>query len=270
MSLPLGLAVALLKDPEGKIDIDLPVRGNVDDPEFRYGGVILKALANLIVKIVASPFALLGNLLGVEASELEYINFLQGRADLTPPEMERAAKLAEALALRPELVMEVSGVVDRKEDGVALQGAKLQRLVEERIAAMKPSEESMYAEQQTKVLEALFIEQGEKDVQRSALQELQQRHTTVPDTYEGAKAEPQFDALAYTSEIRRQLTDLQPITDTELAALANERAANTRAAILEADPALDARIITGKAQAVESKPDEPVRMKVTLTAGVNE
>jgi hypothetical protein len=270
MSLPLGLAVALLKDPDGKIDIDLPVRGNVDDPEFRYGSVILKALANLIVKIVGSPFALLGNLLGVEASELEYINFLQGRADLTPPEMERAAKLAEALALRPELVLEVSGVVDRKVDGAALQSAKLQLLVEERIAAMKPTEESMYAEQQTKVLEALFIEQGEVAIQRAALEQLKPRYTTLPAAAEGAKAEPQFDALAYTSEIRRQLTELQPITDTELAALANERAANTRAAILQADPAQDARIITGKAQAVESKPDESIRMKVTLTAGANE
>jgi hypothetical protein len=133
MSLPLGLAVALLKDPEGKIDIDLPVRCNVDYPEFRYGGVILKALANLIVKIVASPFALLGNLLGVEASELEYINFLQGRADLTPPEMERAAKIAEALTLRPQLVLEVSGVVDREADGLALQTAKLQQIVDARI-----------------------------------------------------------------------------------------------------------------------------------------
>jgi hypothetical protein len=270
MSLPLGLAVALLKDPEGKIDIDLPVRGNVDDPEFRYGGVILKALANLIIKIVASPFALLGNLIGVEPSELEYINFLQGRADLTPPEMERAAKLAEALALRPALVLEVSGVVDRKVDGAALQAAKLQLLVEERIAAMKPTEESMYAEQQTKVLETLFIEQGEKDVQRSALQALKQRFTSVPATDEADDAKPPFDALAYTSEIRRQLTELQPITDTELAALANERAANTRAAILQADPALDARIIPGKAQAVESKPDESIRMKVTLTARANE
>ncbi len=270
MSLPLGLAVALLKDPEGKIDLDLPVRGNVDDPEFRYGGVILKALANLIIKIVASPFALLGNLLGVEASELEYINFLQGRSDLTPPEMERAAKLAEALALRPVLVLEISGVVDRNADGLALQTAKLQQIVDERIGALDSTEQSMYAAQQTKVLETLFIEQGEEDLQRSALQELKLRFTSVPATDGADDAKPQFDALAYTSEIRRQLVELQAITDAELAALANERAANTRAAILQADVALDPRIVFGKAQAVESKPDEPVRMKVTLTAGSNE
>ncbi len=78
-----------------------------------------------------------------------------------------------------------------------------------------------------------------------------------------ADAKPHFDALAYSNEIRRQLIELQTITDTE-------RAANTRAAVLQADVALDSRIVLGKAQAVESKPDEPVRMKVTLTVGANE
>ena len=81
--------MALLKDSSGTIDIDLPVRGDLDDPEFGYGRVIGKALATLVVKIVASPFSLLGKLVGVEADELEYISFPAGRADLTPPELER-------------------------------------------------------------------------------------------------------------------------------------------------------------------------------------
>ena len=80
-SLPLGLAVALLKNPDGTIDIDLPVRGNVDDPEFRYGSVVGKALVNLVVKIVASPFALLGKLVGAEADELEFIALRTLRLD---------------------------------------------------------------------------------------------------------------------------------------------------------------------------------------------
>jgi hypothetical protein len=125
MSLPLGLAIALLKDSEGKIDIDLPARGDLNEPEFRYGGVAMKALGTLIIKIVASPFALLGKLIGVEADELKYINFLDGRSDLTPPELERAAKLAEALALRPALILDISGVADAEADGLALRTARL-------------------------------------------------------------------------------------------------------------------------------------------------
>ncbi|MEQ9562990.1 MAG: DUF748 domain-containing protein, partial [Woeseiaceae bacterium] len=203
MSLPLGLAVALLKDAEGKIDVDLPVRGNVDDPEFRYGGVVLKALANLIVKIVASPFALLGKLVGVEANELEYINFLRGRADLTPPEQERIVKLAEALSLRPELVLEVSGVVDREADGIALRTAKLQQIVDARLGELPQDDATMYAEQQRKILESLFIEQGVPAEQEVALEELESRYTSAVTNEESGKAETMFDALAYSNEIRR-------------------------------------------------------------------
>lgn len=267
MSLPLGLAVALLKDGEGKIDIDLPIRGNVDDPEFKYGGVIMKALANLVVKIVASPFALLGKLVGVEANELEYINFIQGRADLTPPEQERIVKLAEALALRPELELEVSGVVDRKADGLALRAAKLQQIVDSRMAEKAADDPSMYAEQQRKVLEALFLEQGDAAERKPALQALVARFTRSVTNEETGKEQAQFDALAYSKELRRQLVELQAMSDAELAALANERSSNTRAALLQINPELDSRIVIGKAQAVEAKGDEPVRMKVTLAAG---
>jgi hypothetical protein len=266
MSLPLGLAVALLKDAEGKIDVDLPVRGNVDDPEFKYGGVVLKALANLIVKIVASPFALLGKLVGVEANELEYINFIRGRADLTPPEQERIVKLAEALSLRPELVLEVSGVVDREADGIALRTAKLQQIVDARLGELAQDDDAMYAEQQRKILESLFIEHGVAAEQEIALEELESRFTSVVTNEETGTTETQFDALAYSNEIRRQLIELQPMTDSELAALANERSSNVRTALLAIDSLLESRIALGKAQAVEVKGDEPVKMKVTLAA----
>ena len=267
MSLPLGLAVALLKNAEGKIDIDLPVRGNVDDPEFKYGRVVFKALTNLILKIVASPFALLGNLVGVEASELEYISFIRGRADLTPPELERIAKLAEALSLRPELVLEFSGVVDRQADSIALRTAKFQQIIDSRLAETMQDDESMYAEQQKKILEILFLEQGAMPERRLALKDLVTRFTTSEKSQDSEAMETQFDSLAYTNEIRRQLVELQPMTDIELATLANARAENTRLAIVLIDATLDSRILLGKAQAVETEIDHPVRMKITLAAG---
>jgi hypothetical protein len=226
----------------------------------------LKALANLIVKIVASPFALLGKLVGVEANELEYINFIRGRADLTPPEQERIVKLAEALSLRPELVLEVSGVVDRDADGIALRTAKLQQIVDARLGELAQDDDAMYAEQQRKILESLFIEQGVAAVQEVALEELENRFTSAVTNEETGTTETQFDALAYSNEIRRQLIELQPMTDSELAALANERSSNVRTALLAIDPLLESRIALGKAQAVEAKGDEPVKMKVTLTA----
>ena len=272
MSLPLGLAVALLKDPEGKIDIDLPVRGNVDDPEFRYGGLIWKALTNLVIKIVASPFALLANLVGPESSELEYIAFVEGRADLTPPEQEKIAKLAEALAMRPALALEVSGVVDRERDGLAIQKTKLDRLVEERIAALATDgdDQAMFAEQQQAVLEELFTEQSQTGDPELALEELKAAHTTMSQPTDDEEPQEQFDALAYGNELRRRLIELQPLTDAELDALALERSNNTQAAVIAVNPELQNRTSIGETQDVNSDEGEGIRMKVTLTAGSGE
>jgi hypothetical protein len=268
MSLPLGLAVALLKDADGKIDIDLPVRGNVDDPEFRYGGVVLKALGTLIVKIVASPFALLGNLLGVEASELEFITFPPGRADLTPPELERAGKLAEALALRPELVLELRGAISRDVDGHALKAARLDAVVEARLSEAATDDASLFAQQQMSVLETLLSESVADDAAAAAaLEELRLQFTTTTADAEAEATAAQFDELAYTSELRRQLVELETVDETELAALANGRASQSRAGILLVDPGLDGRVIVGGPQAVEADADEGVRMKVTLRTG---
>ena len=266
MSLPLGLAVALLKDSEGKIDIDLPVGGDLDDPEFSYGGVIWQALGNLIVKIVASPFTLLGKLIGVEASELEYIQFIDGRSDLTPPELERAAKLAEALALRPELVLEISGVVDAAADGLALRTEQLDAVVEAQIAALEASagNEDMYAEHRKAVLESLYSDHSLADDGSLLLQELRARFTTQTAAEEGKAPTAEFDELAYTNELRRQLIDLQPLPATGLSNLALARAENTRSAILENDASLAERIDLTETTTIEKKSDEPIKMKVTL------
>ena len=269
MSLPLGLAVALLKDIDGKIDIDLPVRGDLEDPEFSYGGVVLKALGNLIIKIVASPFTLLGKLIGVEASELEYISFIEGRADLTPPELERAAQIAEALALRPELVLEISGVSDAEADGLALRTAQLDAIVEQRIAALDSTEdnEDMYAEQLTLVIETLFLEPQAAADGSLALQELRIQFTINSAVDDGEAPVAEFDELAYTNELCRRLISAQSLPETALTSLAKERAENTKLAILEHDENLRDRVNILENRSVAKQSGEMIKMKVSLSTG---
>jgi len=265
MSLPLGLAVALLKDADGNIDIDLPVRGNVDDPEFQIGGVVLKALGSLITKIVASPFALLGNLLGVEASELDHITFLPGRADLTPPEIERAGKLAEALALRPELALELHGVSDSVVDTLALKAEKLDALIEARLSDAAGGDVDLTdtSERQMEILENIFSALPSATEAPANLEALRSQFTTAPAETEA----PVFDQLAYSAELRRQVIELQDIADAELVELANKRSANTRDAITAVASDLVTRIVIGEPEAVELSQDEAVHMKVTLRVG---
>jgi heat shock protein HslJ len=265
MSLPLGLAVALLKGPDGSIDIDLPVRGNVDDPEFRYGSVVGKALLNLVVKVVASPFALLGKLVGAEADELEFIGFQDGRADLTPPEQEKAAKLAEALTLRPELTLEIHGVVDREADGLALRTALLDQFIDEQIGTPVTGDEVMYGERKTEILEDLYVETLVVDDQENALVEMRVLYTTAV-TDDAGKLIESFDELAYVNELRRQLIDVQPMAERDLVELGVARAQNLKSAILTAKPAVERQIAVGNPQAVERDADDVIRMKVSLAA----
>lgn len=124
--LPLDLAVAILQDADGRIDLGLPVSGNLDDPEFSYGQIVWKALSNILTKIVAAPFRALGALLGGGGEKVDSIVFEPGAARPTPPEREKLVRLAEALAKRPGLVLAVGGR-HAEADRVALQDVQLRR-----------------------------------------------------------------------------------------------------------------------------------------------
>lgn len=144
LNLPLDLAIAILKDTRGVIDIDMPVRGNLDDPEFGYGRLILQALRNLIMKAATAPFSLLAASLG-GGEELGYVVFAPGRGELTPAEQAKLDKLATALANRPALTIEVRGTTADDADRLALADAKLMRQVRSRDippeAPLRPSEQ---------------------------------------------------------------------------------------------------------------------------------
>jgi hypothetical protein len=120
VSLPLRLVVALLKDRDGNIDLDLPVTGNLDDPHFRVGPIIWKMFVNLCTKIVTAPFALLGKLFG-GGEEMNFVDFGPGLALLEPAMGERLATLRKALVSRPGLEIEIPLGSNRELDGEALR-----------------------------------------------------------------------------------------------------------------------------------------------------
>lgn len=119
--LPLDLAIALLEDKEGLIDLDLPITGSLDDPQFSYGKVIWKAIVNVLGKIVTSPFRAIGKLFGSDADKLAAIGFEPGKAVITPEAQEKLKTLAAGLAKRPTLSLTVSPTADPIADLAALQ-----------------------------------------------------------------------------------------------------------------------------------------------------
>lgn len=128
--LPLDLAISILEDSNGRIDLDLPMSGSLDDPKFSYGAIIWKAIENVIVKIVTAPFRALGALFG-GGEKFENISFEAGHAALSPPEQEKLAHLADALIKRPGLSLAVQGVY-ADQDRIALQDRMLRRAIVEK------------------------------------------------------------------------------------------------------------------------------------------
>jgi uncharacterized protein involved in outer membrane biogenesis len=124
-SLPVPLAVALLKDRQGRIDIDLPIRGDLKDPDFKYGKAVFATLGNILTKMVASPFALIGKLApgGGNGEELQQLVFEPGSTVITPSEMKKIDALMRGLEERPGLRLEITGTADpaRDRQAVALQ-----------------------------------------------------------------------------------------------------------------------------------------------------
>lgn len=138
--LPLKIAVALLKDRNGVIDIDLPVTGSLDDPQFRLGPLIWKAVLNLLTKIATAPFALLGHLFG-GGEQMNYIDFQPGSAVLDAPEHDKLVALAKALKEKEKLELDVpvtySADVDRPGLAVAHLNQRLLALNEDKASGHK-------------------------------------------------------------------------------------------------------------------------------------
>jgi Domain of Unknown Function (DUF748) len=127
-TLPVRLAVALLKNARGEIAVDVPVTGSLSNPQFSLSGVILDAFVNLIVKAVTSPFSLIAAAFGTQ-EDLEYVEFAPGLATLTPDSQHKLATIAQALQDRPGLQLDISGRVDPQFDREGLREAKLASLI---------------------------------------------------------------------------------------------------------------------------------------------
>jgi len=127
--LPVKLAVALLQNRRGEIDINLPISGSLDDPQFSIGGIVVKVILNLFVKAVTSPFALIGSLFSGGGEEMSSLEFDAGRAVINPAGKTKLENLAKVLNDRPALKLEVAGQVDPERESEAYKSAQIERKV---------------------------------------------------------------------------------------------------------------------------------------------
>lgn len=215
-ALPVPLAAALLKDRKGQIDIDLPVRGNLNDPDFKYGRVVLNAVLNLLAKAATSPLSLLGALVGGAEDELRAIAFAPGLAGLGAAEVGKLATLGNVLVERPGLFLEITATADPTKDRRALAEAKLRaRLAEMRgNVGADGAHAPMSPEEETRLIDAWYA--------------------ALPDHSVAAEA---------SEEKRARLLATLPVSDEELLALAEERAQAIRAKLMESGSIAPDRIV---------------------------
>ncbi|KQP35744.1 DUF748 domain-containing protein [Pseudorhodoferax sp. Leaf274] len=181
-SLPVRLAAALLADRHGVIDLNLPIQGSLNDPQFSIGPVILKILGNLILKAVTAPFSLLASAFGGGGEELGKVDFAPGVAALDKAAEQQLDKVARALTDRPGLKLSVIGTASPQAEREALKRARLGRMVQaekrrEVVAAGQPlpaqgvgaPPTEVGAEEYPSLLKSLYARAELADKPRSAL-----------------------------------------------------------------------------------------------------
>ncbi|MBU9315472.1 DUF748 domain-containing protein [Burkholderia multivorans] len=127
--LPVKLAISLLKNTRGEIDVNLPVSGSLSNPEFSVGGLIWRALLNLIAKAVTSPFSLLAHAFGSGGEDLGYVEFAPGSAVLTDAQQKKLDTVVKMLTEKPSIRLDLIGRVDPDKDTPGLRTAYVDRLV---------------------------------------------------------------------------------------------------------------------------------------------
>jgi hypothetical protein len=131
--LPVRLAIAILKDREGKIVLDVPIDGDLSKPDFHISKVVWRAVENILVKVATSPFSLLGALFGGGGEELGWQDFTAGSTELTADDTKKLDSLVKGLDARPALQLEISGSIDPDGDREGLQRAALDREIRTRV-----------------------------------------------------------------------------------------------------------------------------------------
>lgn len=217
MDLPLDLAVSLLKNSDGVIALNIPVSGDVNDPEFAMGPVIRGAIGSALKNIATAPFRFLGSLVGLSRDDepIDEVRFRAGRADLAPPEQEKLLKLVAALSQRPQLALQIPAPIDESADAQGLKATAVEAHIETRLEEIDST--AQRDEKRRQVLEELYQQAGLSP----DLSVLEREFTTQDDSDE--QAESQLDVLAYNDSLKKRLIAAEPVSDGQLQTLARQR-----------------------------------------------
>lgn len=195
VSIPMKLAIALLKDSSGRIKFDVPITGSLEDPKFSIGAVIADALVNAISKVITSPFNALASLTG-HTDELSKVTFNAGSADLSQLQKIKLDELSKALLERPKLTLEIKGFSFQPQDWPAirddalldqLKARRAAELNKQSITKIRPEYVDLSLADYQRLLADMFIEKFPLLAERSFLGIPQLKKPLTGNFYDVAK-----------------------------------------------------------------------------------
>ena len=266
--LAVRLAIALLKDREGKINLRVPVEGTVDSPEFNYRAVFWSAMQTILGNAAKAPFRAIGRLFGRDEDDLELVEFDQGRSDLLPAEQEKLVKVAEQLGPKRDLKLTVAGRFDPEGDKTALKQQRLVRLIDSRRESAGAAAAATGASTLETILEALFVEQFSAEALEAERQRVRAATpapaTATPGQGEAA-APPTIDSAAFYEGLRARLLEAQVVTEADLAGLASARTTAIVEALNKSGSLEPDRVIASPPGTVKKKKAGSARVASEIT-----
>jgi len=262
--LPLRLAVALLKDRNGVIDLDLPVTGSLDDPKFRIAPIIWKAVINLLTKVATAPFALLGRLFG-GSEEMNLVDFEPGKAVLDEAGQQKMSSLLKAMQDRTQLQLDVPSTYSPEVDRPVLVAGRLDEkltgLATEQSAASK--RKNAVSAQETLADPAarfeVLVAQYRLDLGADAA-----LPPTAQETLAKSRRKRDESSLAKANaELEAALREKDTVSDKDLEELGQARARAIQDALLGSG-GLDASRVFVIAASAKPPADGKVRLELSL------
>lgn len=245
---PLGLAVSLLTDRKGQINLDIPVSGSLDDPKFKVWSIIWQVIVNLITKAVTSPFTLLASITG-GGEELSFVEFDYGSSAVSEANLKKINALAKALNERPQLKMDIVGSVDTENDRDGLKKVRFDRLLK----AQKLKETASRGEGEA----SMSIDQV------SIKPEEYEKYLTL--AYNAEKFVKPRTALGFQKKLPKEemeklmITNIA-VTDNDLRQLAMRRAEKVKEIILKSGEVKSSQIFIVEPKTLAAEKKEKVKM----------
>lgn len=219
-SLPLNLAITLLKDAHGNIAINMPIKGSLDDPQFDVGSLLLDAFVNVVTRVASAPFSLLGSAIASlnDQVDMSKVTFDKAIDKLAPKQLTQLVEIAKGLQQKPELHVEIKGIAYEKQDWPAMQDeALIEQLKSMKAAELKKAGKSRLPEHINLDQEETERLLGEKFLQKFP----QQAKRSFFGKAELLDPNQDFEAVA-----KERLAEIIPPNQQKLSALAASRARN--------------------------------------------